>query len=115
MSAIEHYHEILVYQQVYVAHVVHSSRVCCIFGVDGREKLHSHHAASIVVVIDLKLFGQCATVCHLYSAEGYSGPRFALPSHRVRPENRGQVSSGDPNSVFNVIRHREVTIRAFLL
>lgn len=51
MSAFEHDQATTVSQQLNAVAVVHNSRVCPRFGVDGRGYLHGHHYASIVVVV----------------------------------------------------------------
>lgn len=57
MFYIKHDNAAAVFQQLYLINVLHSSRVCSTFGVEGRRGVHSQPTASIVVFIVAERIG----------------------------------------------------------
>lgn len=69
MTAIEHGREIAIFQQLHAGADVHSSRVGRTFRVDSKGKVHSHHAAHIVVIIVAERLGQLTAVRFIDSTQ----------------------------------------------
>lgn len=63
MTAIEHDLGLGVFQQFHADDVVHGSRVCCTFVLDGREDVHLYHILDIIVVIVAVQLGRRTAVC----------------------------------------------------
>lgn len=63
MAPIEHDYAIAFFQQLHSIAVVHSSRVCRNFAVDGRDQVHLHYATVIVAGIGAERPSQGVAVC----------------------------------------------------
>lgn len=115
MAPIEHEYEIALFQQLYVVLVVHCSGVCRTFAVDGRQKVHRHHAACMKVVIVVERLGQHASVRFIDVAQRISRIHDLIhPCVDSLVQIVFLVQNMNLNGISNVIRNSGEALREFL-